>query len=177
MRRIRNPQETGLSETLTYVLATLLDIRTSFCALIRRRTTLTSARAGCNAGYGSQAENRQCLQSCSLPLFCLDATQRSPKRTAADIRTTFLSHCPCGLFGTRAVIGLFGERNVVRMSAAVLLGERCVTSKKRLRGRLLQLTSHRGLFPALIMRTARETFGPAGRATSKSSNLRKVYRT
>ena len=28
----------------------------------------------------------------------LDVTQRSPKRTAADIRTTFLSHCPCGLF-------------------------------------------------------------------------------
>ena len=38
--------------------------------------------------------------------------------------------------GTRAVIGKFGERNVVRMSAAVLLGERCVTSKKWLRGRL-----------------------------------------
>ena len=33
------------------------------------------------------------------------------------------------------MIGQFGERNVVRMSAAVLLGERCVTSKKRLRGR------------------------------------------
>ena len=32
--------------------------------------------------------------------------------------------------GTLAVIGQFGERNVVRMSAAVLLGERCVTSKK-----------------------------------------------
>ena len=38
VRRIRNPQETRLSETLTYVLATLQDIRASFCALIRRRT-------------------------------------------------------------------------------------------------------------------------------------------
>ena len=28
----------------------------------------------------------------------LDVTQSSPKRTAADIRTTFLSHCPCGVF-------------------------------------------------------------------------------
>ena len=37
VRRIRNPQETRLSGTLTYVLATLQDIRTSFCALIRRR--------------------------------------------------------------------------------------------------------------------------------------------
>ena len=40
---------------LTYVLATLLDIRTSFCALIRRRTILmvqTSVWAGCNVGYG-----------------------------------------------------------------------------------------------------------------------------
>ena len=37
----------------------------------------------------------------------------------------------------------------------------------------LLLTSHRGLFPATIIKTARETFGPAGRATSKSSNLRK----
>ena len=62
-----------------------------------------------------------------------------PKETAADIRTTFLSHCPCGLSdwtslkrwvwrekvpknGTRAVIGQFGERNVVRMSAAVSFG-------------------------------------------------------
>ena len=36
------------------------------------------------------------------------------------------------------MIGQFGEGNVVRMSAAVPLGERCVTSKKRLRGRLIQ---------------------------------------
>ena len=34
----KNPEETRLSETLTYVLATLQDIRTSFYALIRRRT-------------------------------------------------------------------------------------------------------------------------------------------
>ena len=33
--RIRKPYETWLSETLTYVLATLHDFRTSFCALIR----------------------------------------------------------------------------------------------------------------------------------------------
>ena len=38
---IRNPYETHLSEMLTYVLATLQDIRISFCALIRRRTILT----------------------------------------------------------------------------------------------------------------------------------------
>ena len=41
--------------TYIYVLATLLDIRTSFCALIRRRIILmvqTSAWASCNAGYG-----------------------------------------------------------------------------------------------------------------------------
>ena len=47
----------------------------------------------------------------------LDVTQRSSKET-------------------RAVISQFGERNVVPMSAAVSLGERCVTSKKLLRGRL-----------------------------------------
>ena len=38
VRRIRNSEEIRLSETLTYVLAILQDIRTSFCALIRRRT-------------------------------------------------------------------------------------------------------------------------------------------
>ena len=50
VRRIQNPQETRLSETLTYVLATLQDIRTSFCALIRRRTIFTSAWCDRNAG-------------------------------------------------------------------------------------------------------------------------------
>ena len=34
----KNPEETRLSETLTNVLATLQDVRTSFYALIRRRT-------------------------------------------------------------------------------------------------------------------------------------------
>ena len=38
VRRIRNSEEIRLSEPLTYVRATLQDIRTSFCALIRRRT-------------------------------------------------------------------------------------------------------------------------------------------
>ena len=54
VRRIRNSWETRPLETLTYVRATLQDIRTSFCALIRRRTiqtVLTSAWAGWNAGY------------------------------------------------------------------------------------------------------------------------------
>ena len=40
MRHITNvnPQETCLSEMLTYVFATLQDIRTSFCALVRKWT-------------------------------------------------------------------------------------------------------------------------------------------
>ena len=39
-RRITNinPQETCLSETLTYVFATLQDVRTSFCALVPKWT-------------------------------------------------------------------------------------------------------------------------------------------
>ena len=54
VRRIRNSEEIRLSETLTYVLAILQDIWTSFCALIRGRTIqivyTTSAWAGCNTG-------------------------------------------------------------------------------------------------------------------------------
>ena len=61
-------------------------------------------------------EDRLVGQSPSQPFFGCHAINAPPKEN-----------------GTRAVIGQFGERNVVRMSAAVLLGERCVTSKKRLR--------------------------------------------
>ena len=54
VRRIRNSEEIRLSETLTYVLAILQDIWTSFCALIRRQTIQmvykTSAWAGSNTG-------------------------------------------------------------------------------------------------------------------------------
>ena len=54
VRRIRNSEEIRLSETLTYVLAILQDIWTSFCALIRGRTVQmvykTSAWAGSNTG-------------------------------------------------------------------------------------------------------------------------------
>ena len=54
VRCIRNSEEIRLSEPLTYVRATLQDIRTSFCTLIRRRTIQmvykTSAWAGCNTG-------------------------------------------------------------------------------------------------------------------------------
>ena len=48
----------------------------------------------------SRAHILLCIpRSSSLPRSrFLDVTQRSPKTTAADIRTTFLSHCPCGLF-------------------------------------------------------------------------------
>ena len=53
VRRVRSQQETRPSGTLTYVLAILRDIRTSFCALIRRRTIFTNRWAGCNAGYAS----------------------------------------------------------------------------------------------------------------------------
>ena len=38
VRHIRNAYQKRLSEKLTYFIATLLDIRTSFCALIRRQT-------------------------------------------------------------------------------------------------------------------------------------------
>ena len=32
----------------------------------------------------------------------LDVAQRFPKTTAADIQTTFLSHCPCSLFAVHS---------------------------------------------------------------------------
>ena len=38
VRHIRNAYQKCLSEKLTYFIATLLDIRTSFCALTRRQT-------------------------------------------------------------------------------------------------------------------------------------------
>ena len=38
---VRRVLETRQSETLTYILATLLDVGTSFCTLIRRRTIST----------------------------------------------------------------------------------------------------------------------------------------
>ena len=38
VRHIRNAYQKCLPEKLTYFIATLLDIRTSFCALIRRQT-------------------------------------------------------------------------------------------------------------------------------------------
>ena len=38
VKLMRNSKETRVPEMLTYVLATLQDIRTSFCALVRGRT-------------------------------------------------------------------------------------------------------------------------------------------
>ena len=42
---------------------------------------------------------------CVFSLPCsrfLDVAQRFPKTTAADIQTTFLSHCPCSLFAVHS---------------------------------------------------------------------------
>ena len=90
----------------------------------------------------------------------LDVTQRSPQKTGCDVRTTFLSHCPCGLLAVywtdQSHTRKCEWRKVSRENVDVaddlasvtdhvggnteencLLGERCVTSKKRLRGRLV----------------------------------------
>ena len=48
-RRVRNPPR----ETLTYILTTLLDIRTSFCALIRRRPQYTDGLEDVWSGYNA----------------------------------------------------------------------------------------------------------------------------
>lgn len=55
----------------------------------------------CRFNYPQPPRKRQklCILQTLMSLPCsrfLDVTLRSPKTTAADIRTTLLSHCPCG---------------------------------------------------------------------------------
>ena len=56
----------------------------------------------CRFNYPQHPRKRQklCILQTLMSLPCsrfLDVTQPSPKTTAADIWTTLLSHCPCGL--------------------------------------------------------------------------------
>ena len=82
--------ETRLSETFTYVLAALQDIRTSFCALIRRRTDYRLRVCGPAA--------TQAIFYCSIRTYfpvalCLYLVI---KFICRDIRIWIRAHNPCG---------------------------------------------------------------------------------